>query len=145
MVWRCCYSHNWIRNNFLKTICFLSPLSLDWRQVERPPPLLQIRSIFLVFYGLSHDITLEKKCVAQNLIYSKIWWTISWNCLVLSLNGRIYNRSCWRELGGGIALFCCQKWVGGLGPFGPALKNRHTFLFKSGTMWKPIKKLENFM
>ena len=34
----------------------------------------------------------------------------------------IYNRSCWRELGGGIALFCCQKWVGGLDPFGPALK-----------------------
>ena len=51
----------------------------------------------------------------------------------------IYNRSCWRELGGGIALFCCQKWVGGLGPFGPALKNHHTLLFKNGTMWEPIK------
>ena len=34
---------------------------------------------------------------------------------------------------------CCQKRVGGLGPFCPALKNRHTLLFKSGTMWKPIK------
>ena len=39
-------------------------------------------------------------------------------------------RSCWRELGGGIALFCCQKWVGGLCPFGPALKNRHTFFLR---------------
>ena len=37
---------------------------------------------------------------------------------------------------------CCQKWVGGLGPFGPALKNRHTFLFKSGTMRKPLKNLK---
>ena len=61
------------------------PLSPDQRQVERPPPLLQITSNFLVFHGLSHDITLEKKCVAQNLIYSKIWWTISCNCWVLSL------------------------------------------------------------
>ena len=51
----------------------------------------------------------------------------------------IYNKSCWRELGGGIALFCCHKWVGGLGPFGPAIKNHHTLLFKSDTMWKPIK------
>ena len=66
-------------------ICQLPPLFPDGRQVERPPPLLQITSNFLVFYGLSHDITLEKKCVAQNLIYSKIWWTISWNCWVLSL------------------------------------------------------------
>jgi hypothetical protein len=48
------------------------PLSPDQRQVERPPPSLQITSNFLVFYGLSHDITLEKKCVAQNFIYSKI-------------------------------------------------------------------------
>jgi hypothetical protein len=38
------------------------------------------------------------------------------------------------ELGGGIVLFCCQKRVGGLGQFGPALKNHHTLLFKSGTM-----------
>ena len=43
------------------------------------------------------------------------------------------------ELGGGIVLFCCQKRVGGLGPFGPALKNRHTLLFKRGTIRKPIK------
>ena len=49
-----------------------TPLSPDRHQVERPPPSLQITSNFLVFYGLSHDITLEKKCVAQNLIYSKI-------------------------------------------------------------------------
>ena len=38
------------------------------------------------------------------------------------------------ELGRGIVLFCCQKQVGGLGPFGPALKKTHTLLFKSGTM-----------
>jgi hypothetical protein len=38
------------------------------------------------------------------------------------------------ELGGGIMLFCCRKQVGGLDPFGPALKNCHTLLFKSGTM-----------
>jgi hypothetical protein len=38
------------------------------------------------------------------------------------------------ELRGGIVLFFCQKWVGGLGPFGYALKNRHTLLSKSGTM-----------
>jgi hypothetical protein len=50
----------------------------------------------------------------------------------------------WGGLGGGIALFSCwQKQVGGLGPFGPALKNRHTFLFKSGTMRKPIKDWKN--
>jgi hypothetical protein len=49
-----------------------TPLSPDRRQVKRPPPSLQITSNFLVFHGLSHDITLEKKCVAQNLIYSKI-------------------------------------------------------------------------
>ena len=49
-----------------------SPFTSDRRQVKKPPPLLQITSNFLVFYGLSHDITLEKKCVAQNLIYSKI-------------------------------------------------------------------------
>jgi hypothetical protein len=29
--------------------------------------------------------------------------------------------------------------VGGLGPFGPALKNNRTLLFKNGTMRKPIK------
>jgi hypothetical protein len=33
----------------------------------------------------------------------------------------------------------CQKQVGGLGLFGLALRNRHTFLFKNGTMRKPIK------
>jgi hypothetical protein len=32
---------------------------------------------------------------------------------------------------------CCQKQVGGLGPFGPALKNRHALLFKNGTMESP--------
>jgi hypothetical protein len=100
--------------------------------------------------------------VAQNLIYSKIWWTTSWNCLSALISGKsiftkksftrfslqskcsnfkpwehwIYNRSCWRELGGEILL---PKWLGGLGPFGPALKNHHNLLFKSGTMWKPIK------
>ena len=40
-----------------------SPLSADRRQVERPPPSLQITSIFLVFYGLSHGTTLKKKDV----------------------------------------------------------------------------------
>ena len=49
-----------------------TPLTPDRPQVKRPPPSLQIISNFLVFYGLLHDITLEKKCVAQNLIYSKI-------------------------------------------------------------------------
>jgi hypothetical protein len=34
---------------------------------------------------------------------------------------------------------CCQKRVGGLGPFGSALKNCHTLLFKNGTLRKPIK------
>ena len=59
----------------LKTlICgtFDAPLFPDGRQVERPPPSLHITSNFLVFYGLSHNITFEKECVAQNLIYSKI-------------------------------------------------------------------------
>ena len=41
-----------------------TPLTPDRRQVERPPPLLQITSIFLVFYGLSHGTTLKKKGVA---------------------------------------------------------------------------------
>ena len=41
-----------------------SPLSPDRRQVERPPPSLQITSIFLVFYELSHGTTLKKKGVA---------------------------------------------------------------------------------
>ena len=60
------------------------PLTPDRPQVKRPPPSLQITSNFLVFYGLSHGITLEKKCVAQNLKYSKVWWTISWNgCVCL--------------------------------------------------------------
>ena len=35
--------------------------------------------------------------------------------------------------------FADKKRVGGLGPFGPALKKHHTHLFKSGAMWKPIK------
>ena len=49
-----------------------SPLTPDQPQVKRPPPSLQITSNFLVFYGLSHGITLEKKCVAQKLKYSKV-------------------------------------------------------------------------
>ena len=56
-----------------------SPLTLDQRQVKKPPPSLQITSDFLVFHGLSHGNTLEKKCLEQILTYSKIWWTISWN------------------------------------------------------------------
>ena len=48
-----------------KYLCLLSaPLSPDRRQVERPPPSIQITSIFLVFYGLSHGTTLKKKGVA---------------------------------------------------------------------------------
>ena len=43
---------------------FLSPLTPDRRQVERPPPSLQITSNFLVFYGVSHGTTLKKKGVA---------------------------------------------------------------------------------
>ena len=50
----------------------LTPLIPDRPQVKRPPPLLQITSNFLVFYGLSHGTTFEKNGVAQNLIYSKI-------------------------------------------------------------------------
>ena len=49
-----------------------APITPDQPQVKRPPPSLQITSNFLVFHGLSHGTTLEKKCVAQNLIYSKI-------------------------------------------------------------------------
>ena len=49
---------------------------------QKPPPSLQITSNFLVLYGISHGITLGKNGVAQNLIYSKIWWSISWNCCV---------------------------------------------------------------
>jgi hypothetical protein len=49
-----------------------SPLTPDRPQVKRPPPSLQITSNFLVFYGLSHGNTLEKKCVEQILTYSKI-------------------------------------------------------------------------
>ena len=64
---------DFFRNDFeFFIIAVKSPLTPDRRQVERPPPSLQITSNFLVFYGLSHGITLEKKCVAQNLIYSKI-------------------------------------------------------------------------
>ena len=48
------------------------PVTPDQRQVERPPPSLQITSNFLVFYGLSHGTPLEKNGAAQNLIYSKI-------------------------------------------------------------------------
>ena len=40
-----------------------SPLTPDRHHVKRPPPLLQITSNFLVFYGLSHDTTLKKKGV----------------------------------------------------------------------------------
>ena len=64
---------------------YIAPLTPDQPQVKRPPPSLQITSNFLVFYGLSHGTTFEKNGVAQNLIYSKIWWTTSWNCWVLSL------------------------------------------------------------
>ena len=60
-----------------------APLTPDRRHVKKPPPSIQITSSnFLVFYGLSHGTTLEKNGVAQNLMYSKIWWTISWNCCV---------------------------------------------------------------
>jgi hypothetical protein len=45
-----------------------APLTPDQRQVKKPPPSLQITTIFLVFHGLSHGTTLEKKCVAQNCI-----------------------------------------------------------------------------
>ena len=41
-----------------------SPLPPDRPQVKRPPPLLQIISNFLVFYGISHGTTLKKKSVA---------------------------------------------------------------------------------
>ena len=41
-----------------------SPLTPDRRQVERPPPLLQSTSNFLVFDGLSHGTTFKKKGVA---------------------------------------------------------------------------------
>ena len=41
-----------------------TPLTPDRRQVERPPPSLQITSNFLVFYELSHGTTLKKKGVA---------------------------------------------------------------------------------
>ena len=57
-------------------------LTPDWRHVKRPPPSVQITSNFLGFYGLSNCTTLRKKCVAKNLTYSKIHWTISWNCCV---------------------------------------------------------------
>ena len=50
------------QNLFLRAS--FSPLSPDRRQVERPPPSLQITSNFLVFYGLSHGTTLKKKGVA---------------------------------------------------------------------------------
>ena len=63
----------------------ITPLTPDGTQVKRPPPLLQITSNFLVFYGLSHGTTFEKNGVAQNPIYSKIWWTTSWNCWVENL------------------------------------------------------------
>jgi hypothetical protein len=39
-----------------------APLTTDRRDVKRPPPPL-------VFHGLLHGTTLEKKCVAQNLTY----------------------------------------------------------------------------
>ena len=60
------------RNAIGPKFCTVTPLTPDRRQVERPPPSLQITSNFLVFYGLSHGTTLEKNGVAQNLIYSKI-------------------------------------------------------------------------
>ena len=49
-----------------------TPLTPDRPQVKRSTPSLQITSNFLVFYGLSHGITLEKNGMAQNLIYSRI-------------------------------------------------------------------------
>ena len=49
-----------------------SPVTPDQPQVKRPPPSLQITSNFLLFYGLSHGITLEKNGVAENIIYSQI-------------------------------------------------------------------------
>ena len=64
-----------------KIVC-ITPLTPDRRHVKRPPPSLQITSNFLVFYVLSYGTTLENKGVAQNLTYSKIWPTISWNCCV---------------------------------------------------------------
>ena len=49
-------------------------------------------------------------------------------CPLYNKIGTLYNKiGTWRRN-------CCQKWVGGLGPFGPALKNRHTLLFKTDTM-----------
>ena len=56
---------------FFSTLRIISfpPVTPDRRQVERPPPSLQITSNFLVFYGLSHGTTLEKNGVAQNVIY----------------------------------------------------------------------------
>ena len=49
------------------------------------------------------------------------------------------NRSCEEDLEEELHYFAAKKQVWGLGPFGPTLKNRHTFLFKSGTVRKPIK------
>ena len=60
-----------IFTNF-QSVTHPSPLTPDRPQVKKPPPSLQITSDFLVFHGLSHGSTLEKKDVEQNLTYSKI-------------------------------------------------------------------------
>ena len=49
----------------------LAPLTPDRPQVKRPPPLLQITSNFLVFYGLSHGITLKKRAWSKILRIQK--------------------------------------------------------------------------
>jgi hypothetical protein len=49
------------------------------------------------------------------------------------------------ELGGGIVLFCCQKWVGGLGPIWSCPKKPPHPSFSEWYHEKPHKKLENLM
>ena len=48
---------------------FKAPLTPDQCHVKRPPPLLQIISNFLVYYGPSRGTTLEKKGVVQTKSY----------------------------------------------------------------------------
>ena len=82
---------------------------------------------FLAINQLQIQITESFKSLSPQL-YGATYQEVSTKSLETGQKCPLYNKiGTWRRN-------CCQKWVGGLGPFGPALKNRHTLLFKSGTM-----------
>jgi hypothetical protein len=109
-------------NYFLKLLCLF-----------RKHKHCQVGKIyqFLIINQLKIQITENLKCQQKPLkpVKSALYTT---RFLFYPVLSALYTTRL--ELGGGIVLFCCQKLVGGLGPFGPALKNHHILLFKSGTI-----------